>query len=228
MRQRPLAGTASNSPSRSGPEFERPDMLRSGQDGPDGEPRFISSLACPRTSRASSCRLHGSRPVTGPAHSPTRLSFPAEVQGCGGGKTRACAGAAQRNTDSEPRPQRWGNEPKLRRITSEQERPPCVPGRVRRVTILIPLILSAEYDALRASGDAFASELAAQTCWSRTKIYQEPGADFLAGQRHLQWPPGSTASLPDFAPWEESMKLDRIFGDSPLADGTVRFVLTPD
>ena len=28
-----------------GLEFERPDMLRSGQDGPDGEPRFISSLA---------------------------------------------------------------------------------------------------------------------------------------------------------------------------------------
>ncbi|MEE2523271.1 hypothetical protein [Pseudarthrobacter sp. J47] len=28
-----------------GIEFERPDMLRSGQDGPDGEPQFISSLA---------------------------------------------------------------------------------------------------------------------------------------------------------------------------------------
>ena len=28
-----------------GLEFERPDMLRSGQDSPDGEPRFISSLA---------------------------------------------------------------------------------------------------------------------------------------------------------------------------------------
>ncbi|MDI2036707.1 purine-cytosine permease family protein [Paenarthrobacter nitroguajacolicus] len=28
-----------------GLEFERPDMLRSGQDGPDGEPQFISSLA---------------------------------------------------------------------------------------------------------------------------------------------------------------------------------------
>ncbi len=28
-----------------GIEFERPDMLRSAQDGPDGEPRYISSLA---------------------------------------------------------------------------------------------------------------------------------------------------------------------------------------
>lgn len=28
-----------------GLEFERPDMLRSAQDGPDGEPRYISSLA---------------------------------------------------------------------------------------------------------------------------------------------------------------------------------------
>ena len=28
-----------------GIEFERPDMLRSAQDGPDGEPQYISSLA---------------------------------------------------------------------------------------------------------------------------------------------------------------------------------------